>query len=142
MAKEFKCEACGYESDEPADFIKNADMKGTFCNDCPLEKEDKEFKSLSEKIEEMKNQLKEDLNDFVQMRMDRDGIDSEQAVKDMQKHSDVDYVRITSQLNLFSWIDESIKEFINRVSHRVLHEKGVDIDDILEEEAGPKLITK
>jgi len=48
MEKEFKCEACGYESDEPADFIKNADKLGTFCNDCPSEKE---FKSLSGKID-------------------------------------------------------------------------------------------
>ena len=48
MEKEFKCEACGYESDEPMDFMKNVDNLGTFCNDCP---EEKQFKSLSEKID-------------------------------------------------------------------------------------------
>jgi len=36
----FKCKKCGYESDEPMDFIKSQDDEGFTCNDCvPEEKE-------------------------------------------------------------------------------------------------------
>lgn len=47
----FKCETCGYASDEPEDFIRHAQKEGCFCNNCPKEKEI----NLSEKIEEIKN---------------------------------------------------------------------------------------
>jgi len=48
MGKQFKCKKCGYESDEPMDFIKSQDDEGFTCNDCVPE--EKEFK-LDEKIE-------------------------------------------------------------------------------------------
>lgn len=44
MEKEFKCKICGYESDEPIDFMKAVHQKdsmwhmGFTCNDCAEDK--------------------------------------------------------------------------------------------------------
>ena len=83
MEKEFKCEACGYESDEPMDFMKNVDNLGTFCNDCP---EEKQFKSLSEKIDgyDPATQLvvRPDIKEFIKI--------IEEKVMDARMFADMD----------------------------------------------------
>jgi len=60
MEKEFKCKKCGYESDEPMDFIKSQDDEGFTCNDCVPQ--EKQFK-LDEKRKILFNQLWADLQE-------------------------------------------------------------------------------